>query len=598
MATYDLTQKIPSILEKGDILNCPYSGTYKTISLPAGQYKLECWGASGGYRTSKEYAGAGGYCHGTLTLLEDTDLYLYVGGSGNTGGSSGGWNGGGRRSSYPGGGGASDIRINSTSLYARVIVAGGGGSDGAANKRGGSGSGADGQSVTDNYGTGGYGGGQTGVLNSSWQTASQSTSTTTLEGAYAGFGFGGNGISYALGHGGAGGGGWYGGSGSYPDGSRDDDRGGGGGSGYVYTESTASNYPSECLLNSNYYLTNAETIAGNVSFLSPFKINEIGHLGDGYIRITVLNIVLKNPFVLFNGGIKLDYFKIEKEEKTKEEMIENSENLTIDTILMNNYNESLDASYISPLNIASNSNFFIYRKTPAQSYYNYIGNLKGSSFTFSDFGINANEYYHYLATIEKKDTEGNVEYVSYENIIDGQPRYLQATWDKFSLHDIIFDNENQSYYVSGSTWLLYCNVESNEITQRTSVTSWDTLGQYNKVSIGQRNFDSGTLTCLLGEVKEYEIYDQNNNLTKSYDYTERTGSNYYDSEAEKEKEWKKFVSNRNLKLLKDFKGNKWIIQIMQDSTRTIDYNATKKITMISFQWEEVDDSDKYPIVKL
>ena len=598
MATYDLTQKIPSILEKGDILNCPYSGTYKTISLPAGQYKLECWGASGGYRSSSSYVGEGGFSKGTLTLLEDTDLYLYAGGSGNTGGTSGGWNGGGRRSSYPGGGGASDIRINSTSLYARVIVAGGGGSEGGPSKKGGYGGGTSGKVASSGFGTGGYGGGPTGVTDSSWQTTSQSTSTTTQSGAYAGFGFGGNGISYASGHGGAGGGGWYGGAGCYPDSSQDDDKGGGGGSGYVYTESTASNYPSECLLNSNYYLTNAETIAGNVSFLSPFKINEIGHLGDGYIRITVLNIVLKNPFVLFNGGIKLDYFKIEKEEKTKEEMIENSENLTIDTILMNNYNESLDASYISPLNIASNSNFFIYRKTPAQNYYNYIGNLKGSSFTFSDFGVNASEYYHYLATIEKKDTEGNIEYVSYENIIDGQPRYLQATWDKFSLHDIIFDNENQSYYVSGSTWLLYCNVESNEITQRTSVTSWDTLGQYNKVSVGQRNFDSGTLTCLLGEVKEYEIYDQNNNLTKSYDYTERIGSNYYDSEAEKEKEWKKFISNGNLKLLKDFKGNKWIIQIMQDSTRTIDYNAMKKVTMISIQWEEVDNSDKYPIIKL
>ena len=291
MATYDLTQGIPSVIKTGDILNCPYSGTYKTISLPPGEYKLECYGAIGGYRTSKEYAGAGGYCYGTLTLLEDTDLYLYVGGSGNTGGSSGGWNGGGRRSSYPGGGGASDIRINSTSLYARVIVAGGGGSDGAANKRGGSGSGADGQSVTDNYGTGGYGGGQTGVLNSSWQTASQSTSTTTLEGAYAGFGFGGNGISYALGHGGAGGGGWYGGSGSYPDGSGDDDRGGGGGSGYTYTSSNASNYPSGCLLNSKYYLTN--TGAGDWS----------GGTGEnGKIKITVLKAINKGVYVKMNGN--------------------------------------------------------------------------------------------------------------------------------------------------------------------------------------------------------------------------------------------------------------------------------------------------------
>lgn len=47
MATYDLTSSIPSSssLKTGDILNCPYSGTYKSITLPKGTYKLECWGA-------------------------------------------------------------------------------------------------------------------------------------------------------------------------------------------------------------------------------------------------------------------------------------------------------------------------------------------------------------------------------------------------------------------------------------------------------------------------------------------------------------------------------------------------------------------------
>ena len=277
-------------LQTGDELYCHYSGTYKKITLPPGQYELNCWGATGGYRTSSDYAGDGGYSKGTLTLLEDTDLYLYAGGSGNTGGSSGGWNGGGRRSSYPGGGGASDIRIASTSLYARVIVAGGGGSDGAVNKKGGNGGGASGQSVEDYYGTGGYGGGSTGVTNSSWQTTSQSTSTTTQSGAYAGFGFGGNGISYASGHGGAGGGGWYGGSGSYPDGSGDDDRGGGGGSSYAYTSSTASQYPSGCLLNSNYYLTNITLQQGG------------NGAGNGYVFIIVLKANENGVYVKMNGN--------------------------------------------------------------------------------------------------------------------------------------------------------------------------------------------------------------------------------------------------------------------------------------------------------
>lgn len=285
---YDLTVSIPTTLTNGDILNCPYSGAKKSISLPPGKYKLECWGAQGGYRNSTSYGGKGGYSKGEIDIKEETVFYLYTGGSGRTGGTSGGFNGGGRRKSYYGGGGASDIRINQDSLYARVIVAGGGGSDGAErNKGGGYGGGSSGQSRTESYGTGGYGGTQTG---NTWLTSSQSTSTSSKSGAYAGFGFGGNGIYRSSGYGGAGGGGWYGGSGVYPDTSGDDDRGGGGGSGYIYTSSTAGKYPSGCLLNSSYYLTNASTMAGNTSFVSPSGTNETGHSENGYIRITVLEI--------------------------------------------------------------------------------------------------------------------------------------------------------------------------------------------------------------------------------------------------------------------------------------------------------------------
>lgn len=64
----------------------------------------------------------------------------------------------------------------------------------------------------------------------------------------------------------------------------------GGGSGYVYTSSTASSYPSGCLLDSSYYLINAETKTGNISFLSPTSnSNETGHSGNGYARITPVN---------------------------------------------------------------------------------------------------------------------------------------------------------------------------------------------------------------------------------------------------------------------------------------------------------------------
>ena len=285
MATYDLASTTPSKLVVNDIINCSYSGAAKSINLPPGKYKLQVWGAQGGYRSNSTYGGKGGYSIGTITLNAKTTVFVYAGGAGGSGttnaGSSvlvaGGFNGGGSRYGYKGGGGGSDIRIGQDSLYARVIVAGGGGSDGATSKTGLYGGGTSGGTASQSFGTGGGGG---------TQTAGGSGGSSNS----GSFGQGGNGLYRASGYAGAGGGGWYGGGGSYPDGSGDDDRGGGGGSGYVYTSSTASNYPSGCLLTSDYYLTDANTYAGNTSFVGTSGSNETGHSGNGYCRITVLEL--------------------------------------------------------------------------------------------------------------------------------------------------------------------------------------------------------------------------------------------------------------------------------------------------------------------
>ena len=266
----------------GDILDYAYTGAAQTVVLPPGRYRLECWGAQGGYRSNTAYGGKGGYSVGELTLNEETTLYVQVGGSGNTGKTSGGYNGGGKRSTYNGGGGATDIRVGQDDLYARVIVAGGGGSDGAANKAGMHGGGETGGSNTANYGTGGGGGTQT-----AGGTGGSNNAGT--------FGVGGEGLSRSSGYGGAGGGGWYGGGGAYPDSSGDDDRGGGGGSGFVWTAATAGNAPAGYLLGSKYHLANASTTAGSASFTGPTGTAETGHSGDGYARITVLEVFPQGP---------------------------------------------------------------------------------------------------------------------------------------------------------------------------------------------------------------------------------------------------------------------------------------------------------------
>ena len=293
-----------SNIKTGDILNFDYTGTVQTVTLPKGTYKLECWGAQGGYSSSNSgievgMGGKGGYSAGTITLNQKTLIYIYTGGVGSISGNGkadGGFpNGGSSWASSTsegagGGGGSSDIRIGTDSLYARVIVAGGGGGGGEDNE------------------TGGYGGGETGGTSGSGTPGSQ-----TAPSGY--FGIGGH-TSY---DGGGGGGGWYG---AYPAGgqttpatgsSGSDTSGSPGGSGYVYTSATASNYPSGCLLNSSYYLTDAKTIAGNNSFVSPTGTSETGHSGNGYCRITVIECNNTALYTRINNSMKKAtafYFKL------------------------------------------------------------------------------------------------------------------------------------------------------------------------------------------------------------------------------------------------------------------------------------------------
>lgn len=285
----------------GSVMNFDYTGSVQTATLAPGTYKLECWGGQGG--TYSSYIGGyGGYSKGTITLTEATTVYISVGGAGSSSSTAAGFNGGGTGiSSGRGGGGATDVRIGQNSLYSRVIVAGGGGGAGVTSANAnpcGCGGGEYGGDGYYNDTTGSYTIGQNRCGGSASQTAGGKTWSTSTQ---ATFGQGGNASGYSCG---GGGGGWYGGGGAYDNDSDSDGRWGGGGSGYVYTSSTAKNYPNGCLLNSTHYLTNAKTIAGNKSFKSPTGKNETGHTGNGFCRITNLTPTQYGLYVKTNSGWK------------------------------------------------------------------------------------------------------------------------------------------------------------------------------------------------------------------------------------------------------------------------------------------------------
>ena len=251
--------------------NFTYTGECTTyIAKSDGYYNLEVWGAQGGNYNTTYVGGLGGYSKGIVHLTKGTTLYVCVGGQPQTvtttktavpGGFNGGGNGFNRdySSTYTygqAGGGATDIRIGQNSLYARVIVAGGG-------------------SGSNNRTSGYAGGGTSGISGQSGYAGTQ-----TSAGSGGSFGQGGSastsGNNYKYGASGGGGGFYGGGAGtSYSD-STNYDKYSGGGSGYVYTSSTASSYPSGCLLNSTYYLTASSTTQGTNTGHGKATITYIG----------------------------------------------------------------------------------------------------------------------------------------------------------------------------------------------------------------------------------------------------------------------------------------------------------------------------------
>lgn len=309
-----------------------------------------------------------------------------------------------------------------------------------------------------------------------------------------------------------------------------------------------------------------------------------------------------NCYLLYNGGINVDLIKIDTNiNESFQEAIANKEQMLSSTILFNTFDNTVDASYFSPEETVSGPSIAIYKKTPFQKYYDFITLLNDGTYSFYDYNVANNEYYHYLASIEIQ-TSTDPEYLVYQNLNpDGSLVYANINWDKWSLINII-QQEDGSYLTSGDLWTFRSNIDSEELTQNTNVTSWDTLGQYPKLSIGQKNYSSSTFTALLGDMEMVPIYksgilNQLGTEQEQYRYTETINLNSpYGTNMEKLRAWKEFISDGETKLLRDLKGNKWIVQVLANPTQSVNVKSILYPVTISFQWQEIANIDQVAII--
>ena len=269
-----------------------YSGQCENITLNKGIYLLEAWGAQGGNFTTD--SSKGGYSRGVYRCLTPTTLTVCVGGRGteatNSNNNEGGFNGGGISSFSENfrydiyrcgtGGGMTSFQQSIDKTY--LLIAGGGGGstyfkNEDTNYYGGYGGGSSGGNGEGESGLGGAGGTVSqGGLGGKY--ISISNKYEDCNGRSGSQGKGGDGNTTAQACPGGGGGGYYGGGGGADTGP------GGGGSGFFAS-----------------YLRSAKLYGGNETFNNPYSVEENGHGGDGFAKITFLNHITPSYTINFRS---------------------------------------------------------------------------------------------------------------------------------------------------------------------------------------------------------------------------------------------------------------------------------------------------------
>ena len=171
---------------------------------------------------------------------------------------------------------------------------------------------------------------------------------------------------------------------------------------------------------------------------------------------------------------------------------------------------------------------------------------------------------------------------------------VRSTLQYWSIVNLIPTQEDSqigtdiSTYVADTdnVWMFKYQLENGSLTQNVSKNEFSTLGQYPKIGVGRKNFLSGSVSCYLGS----EIIP----LSK-VGYIERTPASRNVPLSTNEKafmveKWRDLVATGTPKLLRDTKGQSWIVQIMDGTTTTNEAISIKPDT-INFSWRQVADTN-------
>lgn len=233
---------------------------------------------------------------------------------------------------------------------------------------------------------------------------------------------------------------------------------------------------------------------------------------------------------------------------------------TGDTSFLNNFNNNINMNNV-PSNLGEIEYFSVYKYSETDKILTHVGDFPLEQDGLLDYSIRNRTTYQYVIFAVTSD------YMS--NAITLPP--VTTRWDCWSIANIIDTKTDGVYSIdTNSIWAFNTNLTSGGYTQNIDTYTYDNFTQFPKISKGEKNYYTGTLTAYLNNIQSMPYYDT----------------------VEMQDKFCEFINSPNLKLLKDRKGNCLIVQTTGNSF-TVQDNAREQMITVSFNFTQVVDTSKF-----
>lgn len=272
----------------------------------------------------------------------------------------------------------------------------------------------------------------------------------------------------------------------------------------------------------------------------------------------------ETPLDSTHNGI-FDYVQVLNTTATQSQIDEHNQltyvpEWTGDTSFLNNFNNNINMNNV-PSILGKIDHFSVYKYSDVDRVLTHVGDFTLEQDGLLDYSIRNRTTYEYVIFAVTADYMSNA--ITLPSVTTG--------WDCWSIANIIDTKTDGVYSVDASSvWIFNTNLTSGGYTQNIDTYTYDNFTQFPKVSKGEKNYYTGTLTAYINNIESMP----------------------YSDTVEMQDKFCEFINSPNLKLLKDRKGNCLIVQTTGNSFAVQD-NAREQMITVSFNFTQVADTNKF-----